>query len=117
MKQISVLLLATILLVSGCSKKTSLQKFSESASNFNNPPELMSNSYPIADIYRVYRKGSNSISSLRSLREKAESAIRNFAREKGRAYVILGQRTSEPPYLLGNYPRVEIVFALTEKTN
>ena len=28
---------------------------------------------------------------------------------------MLGERISEPPYIMGNFPRIEIVFALINK--
>jgi hypothetical protein len=28
---------------------------------------------------------------------------------------VLGEQISEPPYILGNYPRIEIIFALIDK--
>lgn len=29
--------------------------------------------------------------------------------------MVLGERISHPPYILGNFPRIEIVFALIDK--
>lgn len=28
--------------------------------------------------------------------------------------MVLGEKISEPPYILGNFPRIEIVFALVD---
>ena len=30
--------------------------------------------------------------------------------------LTLGERTSGPPYILGNFPRIELVFACAEKS-
>ena len=30
--------------------------------------------------------------------------------------MVLGEQISQPPYILGNFPRIEIVFALIEKS-
>ena len=35
-----------------------------------------------------------------------------FAKSQGKSVVVLGERISQPPYILGNFPRIEIVFAL-----
>ena len=40
-----------------------------------------------------------------------------FASQRGKTLVILGERTSSAPYILGNFPRIEIVFALVDKPN
>ena len=31
--------------------------------------------------------------------------------------LLLGDQTSKPPYILGNFPRIEIVFACVDKPN
>ncbi len=28
---------------------------------------------------------------------------------------MLGEKTSSPPYILGNFPRIELIFALSDK--
>ena len=108
------LLLATTILAS-CATSSGIKKYGESSTHFNTPPELISNSYPLESMYRVYKKGGSSFKSIQSIRESLESQIRKFASGKGKGFVILGQRTSNPPFIAGNYPRVEIVFALVDK--
>jgi hypothetical protein len=34
---------------------------------------------------------------------------------QGKSFVVLGEKISQPPYVLGNYPRIEIVFALIDE--
>ena len=39
----------------------------------------------------------------------------DFAQRQGKSALVLGERISEPPYIFGNFPRIEIVFALVDK--
>jgi hypothetical protein len=36
-------------------------------------------------------------------------------RGKVSPFVVLGEKISQPPYILGNFPRIEIVFALIDQ--
>lgn len=114
MKIIIFPVLVALLSFSGCSQNLAVQQYSKSGSHFNNPTTLNSRSYPDKDIYVVYKKGKTGASSMENLRSECQSQIASFAKRMGRSYVILGQQSSNPPFLLGNYPRVEIVFALVD---
>lgn len=63
----------------------------------------------------IYHKGATGFVSVQSIREAAEERISNFANRQGKSFVVLGEQISQPPYILGNFPRIEIVFALIEK--
>ena len=39
----------------------------------------------------------------------------DFARQQNKSCLVLGEKISQPPYILGNFPRIEIVFALIDK--
>lgn len=75
----------------------------------------MSHNYPDRDIYRVYQRGGSGFVPVNAVRSSAEERAEAFARRQGRGMVVLGEATSKPPHILGNFPRVEIVFALTDK--
>ena len=109
-------LLIFALVMASCASTSPIQKYGESKSNFNNPPELMSNKYPADDIYRIYHHASSGFTSIQSLRTDAELRADDFAKRQGKSFVVLGERISKPPYLLGNFPRIEIVFALIDKS-
>jgi len=111
--KISFLLLA--LLLSGCASSTGILRYSESKSKFRNGPVLMSNNYPASNIYRVYQRGSTGFSSIAGLREELEARAATFCERQGKGMVVLGEKISPPPYILGNFPRIEIVFACIDK--
>jgi hypothetical protein len=108
----SVLVLAVL---SACATSTPVQRLSESSSGFSDPPKLLSNTYPSNDIYRIYQRGATGFVTMSSLREEVEHRAEDFARRQGKSFVILGEQISHPPYILGNFPRIEIVFALIDK--
>lgn len=103
------------LIVSGCATSTPIQRYSESKSAFNPGPVLMSNDIPAKDIYRVYERGSTGFVSIQSLREEVEDRANRFCERQGKGMLLLGEKISQPPYILGNFPRIEIVFATVDK--
>ncbi|QYM80704.1 SHOCT domain-containing protein [Horticoccus luteus] len=107
--------LALGLAFSGCATSSPIQRYAESESSFSNPPELIRNSYPARDVYRVYHRAATGFVSVQSIRAAAEQRITDFASRQGKSFVVLGERISQPPYILGNFPRIEIVFALIDK--
>ena len=105
-------LTTTALLLFGCATSSPIQRYSESESNFKNPPELISHDYSMKDVYRIYHRAATGFVSIQSIRQSAEQRAESFARRQTKAIVILGEKISRPPYILGNFPRIEIVFAL-----
>ena len=119
MRQFSIHLVTVLsvgLALVGCATSSPIQRYSESASKFSDPPELMSNNYPENDVYRIYQRASSGFTSLQSLRSDLERRASKFADQQGKSFIVLGERISQPPYILGNFPRIEIVFALIDKT-
>lgn len=101
-----------MLLASGCATSSPIQRASESASAFGEPPVLSKHAYPDADVYRIYHRAATGVVSIQSIRQAAEQRAEEFARRQGKSFVVLGEKISQPPYILGNFPRIEIVFAL-----
>lgn len=75
----------------------------------------MSHNYQAHDIYRVYQRAATGFTSIGSLREDVEARAAAFCERQGKGMFILGEKISQPPYILGNFPRIEIVFACIEK--
>lgn len=104
-----------LLVLSGCANSTAIQRYGESSSAFSPGPVLMGNHYPPGDIYRVSQQGSTGFTSIASLREEVEARASTFCVRQGKSMVVLGEKISQPPYILGNFPRIEIVFACIAK--
>lgn len=103
------------LLLSGCATSSPIKRYAESNSAFRTGPTLMSHSYPTENVYRIYHRASTGFNSIAGLREEAEARAQQFCERQGKGMVVLGEKTSPPPYILGNFPRIEIVFASIEK--
>ena len=101
-----------VALLSGCATSSPIQRASDSRSKFRDPPELIANDYPKKDIYRIFHQASTGFVSIASIRQAAMQRAEQFAKSQGKSVVVLGERISQPPYILGNFPRIEIVFAL-----
>jgi hypothetical protein len=112
MKKLTVVFIAAGL--AACATSTPIQRYSESPSAFRDEPVLMSHNYPAGSIYRVYHRASSGFVSISSIRYEAEQRAEDFARRQGKKMIVLGERISPPPYILGNFPRIEIVFAVVD---
>jgi hypothetical protein len=63
-----------------------------------------------AERYRVFQQGATGFVSMQSVRETAEQRANDFCRPKGKVMESLQETISSPPYIFGNFPRIEIVF-------
>ena len=105
------------ILISGCAASSPIQQYNRSESSFNDEPKLISHNHPEKDVYRIYHRAASGFVSIQSIRGSAEARAEQFASQRGKTLVILGERTSSAPYILGNFPRIEIIFALVDKPN
>jgi hypothetical protein len=96
-----------------CATSSPVERYAASKSHFNQPPVLMEGKYGDGDLYRIYQRAGTGFLSIQSLRDDVEQRA-SFAARQGKSFVVVGERISEPPYILGNFPRIEIVFALIE---
>ena len=103
-------------LLGGCASSSPIQRYGESPSAFGKGPVIMSNSIPRENIYQVYQRATSGFTSINSLREEVEERANTFCERQGKGMLVLGEKTSHPPYILGNFPRIEVVFAAVDKT-
>lgn len=115
MKHPAALLLPLIML-NGCAYETPVQRYSESQSKFRKPPQLMSHNYQEKDVYRIFQQGATGFVPLASIREDLELQAERFCERLGKKMVVLGANYSKPPYILGNFPRMELIFAAVDKS-
>ncbi len=94
-----------------------IKPFNESASHFQTPTAIDNTrgKFNSKDMYRAYRKASTGFTTMTKTQKKLEKEIRSFAKKKGKSFIILGSQFSRPPYILGVYPRMEIIFVLIDK--
>jgi hypothetical protein len=60
--------------------------------------------------YRVFREGGSGFVSLLSVRSAVEEDASGFCDVKGKAMHGLVETDAKPPFIFGNFPRVELIF-------
>jgi len=103
-----------ILLV-GCAQTSPITNFNSGEPHFRHPTELIKNNIDSKDIYRIYHRAATGFVSIQSIRDDAERRANDFCERQDKKMLTLGEQTSHPPYILGNFPRIEICFACIAK--
>jgi len=105
--------------LAGCSVTSPVQPASSSKSAFDGAvftgqTVTVSAGTPGSVAYRVFNQAGSGFVSIQSVRDDAEQRAKDFCDRKGKAFESLTETTAVPPYVLGNFPRVEIVFDCVE---
>jgi hypothetical protein len=111
--------LAMIVVIAGCAVTAPIQPARSSKSAFDGAvykgqTVTVSAGTPGNEVYRVFNHGATGFVPIQSVRDDAEQRAKDFCDRKGKAFESLTETTAVPPYILGNYPRVEIVFDCVE---
>jgi hypothetical protein len=115
-----LLLTATFLAITACSVTSPIQPATTSKSGFEGAvykgqTVAVSTGTPGATQYRIFQQGATGFVSEQSVRETAEQRATEFCDRKGKAMESITETTATPPYILGNFPRIEIVFDCVDK--
>jgi hypothetical protein len=70
---------------------------------------------PGVPAYRVFIQGATGFVSMQSVRDDAEQRATAFCDRKGQVMESLSEAVATPPFVLGNFPRIEIVFDCIDK--
>jgi hypothetical protein len=121
MNKMYIPLLIGTLSFAGCSSAPPIQKASMTKSYFDGaayPGEVykLADDNSGADQYRVFSHGSTGFVSLASVQSNAEGRAKDFCGKEGKIVKVLQQQTSTPPHVLGNFPRVELIFICIDKS-
>jgi hypothetical protein len=116
---VGMLVLIGVCLV-GCAETAPIQPAASSQSHFakavyKGESVTAGSATPGNEAYRVFVQGSTGFVSIQSVRDDAEQRAEGFCERKGKAMESLTETTAKPPYILGNFPRVEIVFDCISK--
>ena len=122
MSRKSLILLATIgsFFLSGCSVTGAIKPVESSKSEFDGAfyqgETTVINNVSLGGIeYRVFDQGASSFVPLQGNRDDAEERATKFCVQKGKTFRPLRETLSKPPYVMGNFPCVELVFECAEK--
>lgn len=122
MKLIKAPIFLISILILGCSSAPPIQRAADTKSYFDGavyPGEIykIAEDNSGAEQYRVFSHGSSGFVSVASVQSNAEGRAKDFCGRDGKAIKVLQQQTSTPPHVLGNFPRVELIFICIDKKN
>jgi hypothetical protein len=107
------------LALSGCALASPIKPAATSSSPFWffwwGDPEMLVSEVPEGEQFRISHRGSTGFTSISALRRSAQARAAEYCDGKGRDMTPISEQTSSPPHILGNFPRVEIIFACTER--
>ena len=111
--------LITIAPFSGCAVKSEIKKAIESKSHFEDAiytgqKDFYKSSENIeGDKYRIFHQASSGFTTTSAIRNSAMTRASEFCKNINSEYDVIkvSEHTGKPPYILGNFPKIEIIFA------
>ena len=94
-----------------CAKSSTIQKVTESESEFSKPPTMTGYEAPLTDQHRIYHRASTGFVSIESIRISAEKRATDFCKRQNQNMNVVSEQFSKPPYIFGRFLRIEIIFA------
>lgn len=108
--------LCTAIALAGCGVTSPIERADTTKSHFDGAmyrgtKTIIKPATPSAETYRVFIQGATGFVSMSAVRDDAEQRAEAFCKAKGdRQWDAIEETTANPPYILGNFPRIEIVF-------
>lgn len=113
-KKRSLVAIAVSVLIAGCGSSAPIQRVSDSQSNFgsvfNGETTVIRADTSGTTQYRVFSQGGSGFVSISAVRSDAESRADEFCKQENKVARTLSEQMSTPPYILGNFPKMEIIF-------
>jgi len=115
------LLVAAALLLSSCVVAPPVKPAATSRSHFEDAlypgdTATLGTPTPGEEPYRVFRQAATGHVTLQSMRSETEEVAKAYCKSKGRAMHGLVETAARPPYTLGNFARVELIFECVGKS-
>lgn len=107
-------LFATPLLV-GCAVSSTIEKAETGKSEFDGAiyggkTGSINAELPGVPKHRIFHQGSTGFISVETIRISALKRAEAFCDQSGESPYLIQETTSTPPHILGNWPRIEIIF-------
>lgn len=108
-------MLFIVLMLVGCSTASTIQRADQSKSAFDDAvyegeEYNVNEDVPGSIKYRIFHQASTGFTSVQSVRVSATKRADHFCEKKSKIMQVIKEHTSEPPHILGNFPRIEIIF-------
>jgi S1-C subfamily serine protease len=110
------LLLSVPVVLAGCAQTSAVHLAASQPSPFAGavyPGDQTTISKPRegTEEYRVFHQGETGFVPLQAVRDDAERRATRFCERSGKRMMPLREVASRPPHILGNFPRIELIFA------
>lgn len=111
-----------VMVMSGCASTSPIQSVTSSRSQFegaiySGETVAINSNTPGSEEFRVFHQGATSFVTIQTIRTEAEQRATEFCNRRSKTMKPLRETTSKPPHILGNFPRVEIIFECVEITS
>jgi len=112
-------IITTTLFFTGCAKTTPIMEASKLKSVFTNAIysgekiQVSNNNKGLIE-YRIFEQAETGFVPISQVRENIEKRANKYCEQRNLAYRAIQEQTSVPPHILGNFPRVEIIFVCEE---
>ena len=118
MRILTLIIFAIVL--TGCASTNTIERVVDSPSGFDGAVyggqlNVVHEDKSGSEQYRIFHQGATSFVSVQTIRESAEKRASEFCEKKNKVFNTLSEHTSQPPHILGNFPRIEIVFICVDK--
>lgn len=108
----------------GCAQMSPIERVSESKSHFEDAVYKGKDFYTAdsqyeGEQYRIFHQASTGFSGTGGIRRSATKRANDFCRNQSKNTEMfkLSEHTASPPYILGNFPRIEIIFTCIVKAS
>ena len=108
-------ILVSLALLSACASTTPVQPASSSKSKFEGAvftgeTVTLAKPTPGEESYRLFQQAATGFVSMSSVRSTVEERATEHCDRQGKTMHGLEEKASKPPYILGNFPKLELVF-------
>ena len=109
--------LVAVVLLAGCAHSTAVHLASSQPSPFDSAvyggTETVISKTNLVEVeeYRVFHQGATGFVSLNDVRNEAERRASSFCQRQDKVMRPLREIASQPPHILGNFPRIELIFS------
>lgn len=114
-------LAVTAIFLTGCASTSSIQPVNSSNSHFDGAvykgESVTISSNPGVEEFRIFHQAATGLPSVENIRVSVEKRATDFCDRIGKGMKPFRETTSKPPHILGNFPRVELIFGCVDKAS
>jgi hypothetical protein len=116
------LLFSACALLSSCAVSGTIEDASSSESQFDKAliydgeRKQVQAPLPGVETHRIFHQGATGFTPISAVRSSAMARVVEYCKLKGQVPYLVEETTAKPPYILGNWPRIELVFSCVESS-